>query len=140
MTDSNTERGRSHISHKFGSARERFRQIRHNIHKSLHKAKKYDVEIIPSPFTDRPDLWSGLAHAELYLPPHNMSDSEAESLSPTSSPTTDGATDRMFRRGQKPQGQSNMSAIFVHAGAGYHSTTNEHIHLGACNEYADPFL
>ncbi len=28
-----------------------------------------------------------------------------------------------------------VGAIFVHAGAGYHSTTNEHIHLGACAEY-----
>lgn len=27
-----------------------------------------------------------------------------------------------------------VGAIFVHAGAGYHSTTNEHIHLGACAE------
>lgn len=27
-----------------------------------------------------------------------------------------------------------VSAIFVHAGAGYHSTTNEQVHLGACNE------
>lgn len=27
-----------------------------------------------------------------------------------------------------------ISSIFVHAGAGYHSTTNEHIHLGACSE------
>jgi len=28
-----------------------------------------------------------------------------------------------------------MSAIFVHAGAGYHSIQNERIHLAACNEY-----
>ncbi|RDW72167.1 N-terminal nucleophile aminohydrolases-1 [Coleophoma crateriformis] len=29
-----------------------------------------------------------------------------------------------------------ISAIFVHAGAGYHSTTNEQVHLGACNDAA----
>lgn len=29
-----------------------------------------------------------------------------------------------------------MPAIFVHAGAGFHSTANEHVHLQACNEYA----
>jgi len=40
------------------------------------------------------------------------------------------------RRIAKPQTGPYVSAIFVHAGAGYHSTTNEHIHLGACNEYA----
>lgn len=27
-----------------------------------------------------------------------------------------------------------VPCIFVHAGAGYHSVTNEHIHLQACNE------
>jgi taspase (threonine aspartase 1) len=42
----------------------------------------------------------------------------------------DGATERSLRQGSRSQ----VSAIFVHAGAGYHSTTNEHIHLGACDE------
>lgn len=28
----------------------------------------------------------------------------------------------------------DVCAIFVHAGAGYHSTQNEHIHLAACEE------
>lgn len=28
-------------------------------------------------------------------------------------------------------------AIFVHAGAGYHSTQNEEVHLLACNEYVN---
>jgi taspase (threonine aspartase 1) len=46
----------------------------------------------------------------------------------------DGATERMFRKSQLSQARpANVSAIFVHAGAGYHSTTNEHIHLGACD-------
>jgi len=47
----------------------------------------------------------------------------------------DDATDRMLMRGQRNCGVAPaVSAIFVHAGAGYHSTTNEHIHLGACSE------
>ncbi|KAH8601445.1 nucleophile aminohydrolase [Bisporella sp. PMI_857] len=41
----------------------------------------------------------------------------------------DGTNDRKQKRPQ-------VAAIFVHAGAGYHSTTNEHIHLGACNDAA----
>lgn len=46
----------------------------------------------------------------------------------------DGATDKLFRRTQvAPTRVANVSAIFVHAGAGYHSTTNEHIHLSACD-------
>jgi hypothetical protein len=36
-------------------------------------------------------------------------------------------------RGKGP----HISAIFVHAGAGYHSVHNEGAHLAACNEY-DP--
>lgn len=48
-------------------------------------------------------------------------------------PETDGAAERLFRRGQSSSPQGNVAAIFVHAGAGYHSTTNEHIHLGACD-------
>jgi len=47
----------------------------------------------------------------------------------------DGSADT--RRPRAVQSQPCVSAIFVHAGAGYHSTTNEHIHLGACNEYVD---
>ena len=52
----------------------------------------------------------------------------------------DGSADRLFGgRASKIVNPSNISAIFVHAGAGYHSTTNEHIHLGACNEYVFKF-
>jgi len=29
----------------------------------------------------------------------------------------------------------DCAAIFVHAGAGYHSITNESVHLAACEEY-----
>ena len=41
----------------------------------------------------------------------------------------DGAFDRVLKRRKGP-----VSAIFIHAGAGYHSTTNERIHLAACSE------
>lgn len=49
----------------------------------------------------------------------------------------DGSTEKLFgRRSQvTPSRVANVSAIFVHAGAGYHSTTNEHIHLAACDKY-----
>ncbi|KAI1636199.1 nucleophile aminohydrolase [Biscogniauxia mediterranea] len=43
----------------------------------------------------------------------------------------DGTTDRISRRKRAP-----VSAIFIHAGAGYHSTVNERIHLEACSEAA----
>lgn len=40
----------------------------------------------------------------------------------------DGATERNTR------GRSAVAAIFIHAGAGYHSTANENLHLNACSE------
>ncbi|RYO87087.1 hypothetical protein DL766_007893 [Monosporascus sp. MC13-8B] len=46
--------------------------------------------------------------------------------------TGDGAADPWGKRG-KPL---PVSAIFIHAGAGYHSIANEHIHLRACSEAA----
>jgi len=38
------------------------------------------------------------------------------------------------RAARKP---TDCAAIFVHAGAGYHSITNEAVHLAACEEYVD---
>ncbi|KAG8417737.1 hypothetical protein J3458_005217 [Metarhizium acridum] len=42
---------------------------------------------------------------------------------------TDGALDRMLRLSQR---QKAVPAIFIHAGAGFHSHQNEHVHLEAC--------
>jgi taspase (threonine aspartase 1) len=41
----------------------------------------------------------------------------------------DGTTDKLNRRWKPP-----IAAIFIHAGAGYHSTANERVHLEACSE------
>ncbi len=38
------------------------------------------------------------------------------------------------KRGRK-NNTSEIACIFVHAGAGFHSIQNEHVHLTACNEY-----
>ncbi|KAI1297817.1 nucleophile aminohydrolase [Xylaria venustula] len=46
-------------------------------------------------------------------------------------PTVDGPSKRVIRRWGKP-----VTAIFIHAGAGYHSTANEEHHLRACSEAA----
>ncbi|CAK7237818.1 hypothetical protein SEUCBS140593_010144 [Sporothrix eucalyptigena] len=45
---------------------------------------------------------------------------------------TDGLTDRLFR----PKSKEPIAAIFIHAGAGFHSTVNEHVHLEACSDAA----
>lgn len=43
--------------------------------------------------------------------------------------SNDGAGDLWGKRAK-----SSVSAIFIHAGAGYHSIANEQIHLTACSE------
>ncbi|KAK3344421.1 putative 20S proteasome subunit alpha type 2 [Lasiosphaeria hispida] len=43
----------------------------------------------------------------------------------------DGTGDRVRKRGTRP-----VAAIFIHAGAGYHSVANEKVHLEACSEAA----
>lgn len=50
-------------------------------------------------------------------------------VTPHNSHGTDGALDRMLRFGLKQKG---TPAIFIHAGAGFHSHQNEHVHLEAC--------
>ncbi|KJZ80169.1 hypothetical protein HIM_00019 [Hirsutella minnesotensis 3608] len=46
----------------------------------------------------------------------------------------DGALDRMLRLGQKSK---SVPAIFIHAGAGFHSLQNEKVHLRACISAAE---
>ena len=45
-----------------------------------------------------------------------------------------GTTDRVIRRQNGPSQRGPVAAIFVHAGAGFHSVQNEKIHLKACSE------
>lgn len=46
----------------------------------------------------------------------------------------DGTVDRVFKRKHKGK---FTGAIFIHAGAGFHSHQNERVHLEACSEYVD---
>jgi len=48
-------------------------------------------------------------------------------------PAMDGSTERQPKK-RSNQKAPVVAAIFVHAGAGYHSTTNEHLHLEACSK------
>lgn len=127
------QRQHAQISAKIGTARDRFRQIRINLSESFRNTQKKQIEIVPSPFLDSVNYWPALftaPPASVYPPPnYNITNL---------SPIMDGSTEINSSRAHRSQGQSShVSAIFVHAGAGYHSTTNEHIHLGACDRYAD---
>jgi hypothetical protein len=59
-----------------------------------------------------------------------MSTATSKSISATLVNTEQARVSRSSQRG--PQ---DIYAIFVHAGAGYHSYQNEEAHLQACNEY-----
>ncbi|KAK8130736.1 asparaginase [Apiospora kogelbergensis] len=52
-------------------------------------------------------------------------------LHPAQGAWLDGGADRTSRRMKPP-----VAAIFIHAGAGYHSTANERVHLQACSDAA----
>jgi taspase (threonine aspartase 1) len=125
---------KAHTSSKFDSTRNKLRQMRRSIFQRAHKSELLEVKIVPSPFTKTHIEWTrGLLSSDCDLEPFDIFESSSTT---SSSQVMDGATERMFRRNQMSQNrQPQVSAIFVHAGAGYHSTTNEHIHLGACDRY-----
>ncbi|KAH9885903.1 nucleophile aminohydrolase [Xylariomycetidae sp. FL2044] len=54
-----------------------------------------------------------------------------QTWSATELDTTDGTSDRPGRLGK-----GHVAAVFIHAGAGYHSVANERVHLEACSDAA----
>lgn len=112
----------SQLSSKIEEARERFRQIRNGLYKPFRKTQKFTIEILPSPVHNTPE-------ANLYWQPPEESLASSNSSLRSGTPIMDGVIERKLG---KTRGLMPLGAIFVHAGAGYHSTNNEHIHLGAC--------
>jgi taspase (threonine aspartase 1) len=125
------QRREPQISTKLCTARNLLREFRQNLSNSFRKSQNNTVEIVPLPFRG-----SQLECLQLSSDPPVLTFPFQESVADSFSSMMDGATERMFRKSQLSQTRpTNVSAIFVHAGAGYHSTTNEHIHLGACDRY-----
>lgn len=121
------------INNNLGSARDRLRQFRRDLSNTFRKfSHKGQEDIVPAPATES-ESPSHYSHILQVLDPEPISQS-SDSSSASSMKTMDGATERLFRQGPNSQSRPQTAAIFVHAGAGYHSTTNEHIHLGACDE------
>lgn len=136
MQDSNKIGRRQHISGKFAETWKRLRRLRRGVHRPSGRTEKYTVEIFPSPFQSQ--YISPFKSDPNGLPPFLASLPTIEKLRREAtgrtaiflSPTMDGALEKSFGSSRS----SPVAAIFVHAGAGYHSTTNEHIHLAACKE------
>lgn len=115
--------------------REKLRRVRRDLAKSLRmdRSTAPQLEIIPSPFhpdgDDPTDSDTFFSDSPPYHPPTPLFDYDVE----MTDPQLDGPSS-MFGRRVKVSAGPPVAAIFVHAGAGYHSTTNEQYHLGACNE------
>jgi taspase (threonine aspartase 1) len=120
------------ISNKLTSARSRLRRFSAALQIPFRKSEIVDTTSISSP----PPNYSTGEFYEVIEPTEMSSPTpSSDSGDASMSQVMDGATERLIRRSHQSQARPGLSAIFVHAGAGYHSTTNEHIHLGACNEY-----
>lgn len=132
MQDTPTRR--NSISIGLQSARERLRRLRHDLTINFRKADK-DINLsIPLTVSDsiaRSSKASQAPRSPIYT------NTSCSSVSSTSSlnPDMDGSAEKVRRTERVSRSKPGVAAIFVHAGAGYHSTTNEHIHLGACSEY-----
>ncbi|KAK2627828.1 hypothetical protein QTJ16_002474 [Diplocarpon rosae] len=120
------------VPNKIEAAQAQLRRLRYSLKQSFDsRPQEQYIDIVHSPFVKDSGIWQGLAPMS---PPKTPIPLKLEI--PDLNSAMDGATERLFRRGQASSHQGNTAAIFVHAGAGYHSTTNEHIHLGACDSAA----
>jgi hypothetical protein len=86
---------------------------------------------VPSPAQG--DLHDTLRQSRRLRQPLSELDITSQKLTSfaASLPAMDGSTERQSSKKTK-QKAPVVAAIYVHAGAGYHSTTNEHLHLEAC--------
>jgi taspase, threonine aspartase, 1 len=136
MQDSNRVARHQHISEKLSATWKRLRTFRRGIHKESVKAEKYTIDILPSPFRPQNTVPFQSDPNGPALSSASLQAIEKLSRETTSrparlfGPAMDGALEKRFGSSRS----SPVAAIFVHAGAGYHSTTNEHIHLAACKE------
>jgi taspase (threonine aspartase 1) len=141
MRDSLNLRRNTNLQAKLDNARDRFRRIGYTIQRPFRSPKTCNIrdlileESIVNPYI-HPTCSSTLS---LFSRPHweNL-----EAMEPPLPAASDGniasAMDGIVeKRSGKTRGSGMsqpVSAIFVHAGAGYHSITNERVHLAACSE------
>lgn len=136
MRGSNKVARRRRISVQFEETWKGLRRLRRGIHRRFGKAEKYTFDVLPSPFRSYNTIPfesdpSGPPLSSTSLQTIEKLGREASGhFTKILSPAMDGALEKRFGISRS----APVTAIFVHAGAGYHSTTNEHIHLGACKE------
>lgn len=112
MQEPETFSRRHNLSRRLDQARTRFRIIRSRVHDHVRNTRQFP----------RPKEQRALRYIRLQVP--------------RPWPVINVAMDGIGEKQPELNRQSHppVAAIFVHAGAGYHSTTNEKIHLSACAE------
>jgi taspase, threonine aspartase, 1 len=136
MQDSDIVARNLHLSKKLTETWKSVRKIPKSFYTPFGRIGRNKVEVLPSPFrsgdptpfeSDRNDPPLSSASMEQI----GKMNREIHGRSAISvGPAIDGTEDKRFGASLS----ASVAAIFVHAGAGYHSTTNEHIHLRACKE------
>jgi hypothetical protein len=139
MRDSLNQGGYTHLQERFDNARDCFRRLGFSIQRSFRRPKicsKLDV------FLNDPVLIPYTNTTCSTLLPFSVTPWNLEGMDPP--PTSanegsiaspmDGIVEKRSRKTRNSGMAKPVSAIFVHAGAGYHSLTNERIHLSACSE------
>lgn len=135
MQQSRTSFGPPRITNKIEEARNRFNTVRARFHRHI-------VQKNPDLTSINPDSISSPIYQG--FPPHSQPlQTQLVSPRPINQSLSGDLSLKvaMDCNGEQPpvgsrQSRAPIAAIFVHAGAGYHSTTNEHIHLGACADAA----
>ena len=121
MQEPDTYSKRHILSRKLDYARDRFKFARSRLHDHLKNTNTNIAHIIAKPFPPSKEQRALKYIRRQVLRP-----------GPVLSMAMDGCGEK--RPALSRQSHPPVAAIFVHAGAGYHSTTNEHIHLSACAE------
>lgn len=121
MQESETTSRRHILSRKLDYARSRFRILRSRVHDHVKNTNTSLTYIITRPFPRSKEQ-----RALRYIR------RQASRPGALLGIAMDGVGEK--RPGLNRQTHPPVAAIFVHAGAGYHSTTNEQVHLSACAE------
>lgn len=136
MRDSANSRRHIYLSKRLERVWKRVQQLHRGIKHPFCKIEQSSIEILPSPFKwsyNRPyetDPNEPVLSTTYLQTKANMSYAIPHTIKHLSGPTMDGAGEKTSASNQPHP----VAAIFVHVGAGYHSSTNEHIHLDACRE------
>jgi taspase (threonine aspartase 1) len=144
MQDSTRTPREGRLSKKLDRVWERIRRVPHSIRRLPRHDGPGVTEALPSSFrhsyTSPSETDQSGSALSIATRTANDDISHAATFQPRTppSPTMDGVGESWRHNGQQSSAlQSSprpVAAIFVHAGAGYHSTTNEHTHLRACRE------